>query len=355
MLISITVLFLMLLISIAKPNTILNNKYNSRVILFILFYIVSINVISRDFSALSDAGVYVTSFLNMHNQGLSNMFIQHSSDPLFSLIMWVISRVTVSHFVFFAILWFIFIFAFLKAFSIILLPNQELLVFFSFTMYYFFYSIATNVLRQGLSISFLFIVLSYYLTEQEKKKTTLFLLLCACLFHWSAVPFAAILLIFRRINIKIRTLLIVWVLSAFAYLTNIQQTILIPLLQYIPKLSLYLTFRNFYGNGVNRLDFLLFSSIWVLFIMVIKGKFNVTSQYNKLIKVYIAFNTVFLLMGFIPFSDRIGLYSWMLVPLIVWLPIFNTKKFRPFLILTVLIIFLLVGIFSGEINYYKFI
>lgn len=355
MVISITAFCLMFLITTTRPNTVVNNSINSRVLTCIFIFIVSISVIFREYSPLSDTGLYVRRFIYLNNTELMDMFQNHSFDPLFSLLIWTISQTNSSPVLFLGVVWVIFLMAFLRFLAKILTPTQVLLVFFSYTMFYFFYSLSTNILRQGLATSLILIVLGYYLSNEEKWFKSMFILFCASLFHWSAIPFCVILLILKKIAIKTRTLLIIWVLSALAYITNLQHAILNPLLPYVPKFEHYQTLDNFYRGGVNRLDFLIFSFIWIIFMLFANKIFGWDSKYNKLLKVYIAFNSVFLLMGFIPFSDRIGIYSWILIPIIIWLPIFRLKKLKGIGISTTIIIFIIVGIATGVIDYYNFI
>lgn len=355
MAISLGAFFLLFLASFAKPDTILNNPVNARIIFVILLAIVSVNVVFRDVST-GDTQLYVDRLLDLQHLSYSEARFSYPGDPLFLLLQWIIAKITTTPYVFLAIAWTVFVLSLMNLLNQLFSnPWQKLVVFFSFSMFPFFYSLATNVIRQGLAVSLLLIVLSYYLTGEKNRRWKFFFLLAAsCLFHWSAVPFALLLLVLHRFDFKLRTFIIVWLTSAIVFFTNAQQVLLRPLLPYIPKLEAYqsYSFQLTYSNGSNRLDFFLFSTLWIACAIIAARVFS-DSMYTKLVKVYIGYNTVFLLMGFIPFSDRIALYSWFLIPLIVWIPILKAKNYSAFIVSSMLIVTLVVGIFSNSIMYHR--
>ncbi len=47
-----------------------------------------------------------------------------------------------------------------------------------------------------------------------------------------------------------------------------------------------------------------------------------------MIKVYVAWNTVFLLFGFVAFSSRIALYSWLLFPFISFYAFWSNRVLK---------------------------
>lgn len=188
------------------------------------------------------------------------------------------------------------------------------------------------VIRQGIAIGILLISLTVYL--KDHKKTAMMLMLLSAQYHSTAYIMVFALIIIELFKINLKFLLYVWGFTAILYIMNWNQKII----QYIPFDSKYLDSYTgdlwsnqsaIYGQMPNSFRYLLASAIFLLFILILKRYF---SQNNCgmlfLIKVYVAWNTVFLLFGFVAFSSRIALYSWLLFPFISFYAFWSNRVLK---------------------------
>ena len=76
--------------------------------------------------------------------------------------------------------------------------------------------------------------------------------------------------------------------------------------------------------------------------------------YEWLLKSYIGFSIVYILFGFIGYSDRLAAYAWFFIPIIVFYPVIKMKsKYRLFWMTTGITINIILFIFFDVINLYK--
>lgn len=350
----ITIVCWIFSISFFKPNTVINNKYNARVILFVLLIFTSIKVSLIESNDITDLYVYVNQLTSFSDVSLSSAFLISEHEPLFIILQWIIAQYTTSEIIFKVVIWILFSTLFLFSLKRMFFPGEVLIVFFSYTLYFIFFGYALNVMRQGLSISLLFIAIS---TFKNKKNSLVFYacIILAPLFHFSSIIFSTILFILRKKKISLKFTLVIWLLSAILFITDLNKVLLSSFLKFLP----YNTYFNssaisFYG-GANKIEFLLFSLLFVLFGLLISKYFiKGDNNYLLVIKIFILFNSIFLLSGFVAFADRIAAYSWMLIPLLIWIPIFNREREKdihnPIVNIFALGFFLAMGLITGSIN-----
>lgn len=228
-----------------------------------------------------------------------------------------------------------------------------LLVFVSYTTFFVFFSYISLVLRQGLAMAFIFYAVACIINvEEEARNKKIFIpLLLASFTHWSAIPIAIIILIIKNKSIRIKHLVLLWALSSILFLSDLQSKIFKPIANLLPPLESYSSQStiDYYGS-VNRIDFLVFSFIWVVIGLYFYNKLNKEKSYGIVLKIYISLNIFFLLFGFIAFSDRLASYSWFFIPVIIWYPLFKQKKYTPVLMTGYLLIFTIIGMLTGTIN-----
>lgn len=340
------------LISSVKPNTIINNRYNSRAIVLGLSILLIFKISISQYSDDSDMAIYLRDLSLLKDFSFSEMIHYSYREPFFKTVEWVLSKITDSATVVRMSFCLLFLLFFFKSLNKIFLPWQVLIVLFTYLNFIFLYSYLTVAIRQGLSIALILLSISYFLIEQRKK--AYFTLLISTLFHWSSIPIVIMIIVFRLHNLQTKKLIYIWILSIILYLTNLNMKIFTGFSSYFQKLELYTSDRSFsvYG-GANRLDFLLFSAFWLILALFLMRFIKMENNtYERILNFYIINNIYFLLLGFIAYSDRLAVYSWFLIPLLVWYPIFHSKKYKPIWALAINLVVFCIGIFTGILEFY---
>ncbi|MGM0904266.1 MAG: EpsG family protein [Bacillota bacterium] len=341
----------MFLITVAKPNSIINNRYTSYTILFCFILFTSYKIANLDMWATTDLHVYINQFYSYQDLSLIDTFKISKSEPLFTIVQWSLAQVFESDKFFKLSIWLLFTFIFIKSLRNIFLPWQVLVVFFSYMTYFIFFSYILNTMRQGIAISLLMLAISLLIFQPNKKKLFVILIILAPLFHMTALPLSVALLLLKKFQIPTKLIVGIWIASIFLFLTGLNQTLFGSLNSiYLESYTADITFGN-YGGASNKITFLLFSIIGLIVGWLLQKYLARNSDSSvALLRVYLVFNSYFLLLGFIAFSDRIASYSWFLIPLMVWLPIFKSDKKHTLLILLALISFIVTGYIRGSLN-----
>jgi hypothetical protein len=190
---------------------------------------------------------------------------------------------------------------------------------------FFFHSLGVNIIRNGLSLASVFLML-HYLSQRRWVYATLFALLSIG-FHISALLFLAILLgayFFKNIYFYYAFYFFSIVLAFFEFdISNFLASINIgegilqtKLSSQAAKLS-----DEGYQTGF-RLDFVIYCTAYLFPIWVYKRMYGFRdATYNLIERLYLTYTAIFYLYFQIPFSNRIGLYGWMLIPLLLFYPL----------------------------------
>lgn len=184
-------------------------------------------------------------------------------------------------------------------------------------------------LRQGLAIGCLLLTLPWLVSRHGKWWFYSLLLVSACLFHWSAIGPALVILGLRVFNPPLRVTVALWIVLAVAFAGGAQEALLGGLAQQLPGVAEYTdasAYANYGGLRGNRLDLMAASGAILLAAIILRRLVWQDTTYDRLINAYILMNAIFLLLGFVAFSDRIAAYSWFLAPIMLWYPIANAAK-----------------------------
>lgn len=342
---------LVLLISLGKKNSTINNVFFNNFVMLTILLTIAITIGMRDIRFGTDSFAYSNTFLGLKDLSLIEALNTKMYEPLFIIWQWILGRFFSSPHTFFMVNFLCFSYILILAFKKIVDKRFVIFILFGYISLFFFGNMITNVIRQGLSISLVILALCLYLKKEKKDFQFFLILIFASLFHYSTVPILILLTFINIKNIKVKTLLFIWVAVAVAFLLKMQN-ILTPFV-HNPILSSYMSdyaYRNYQG-GIYRKDFLVFSLIWIIFGLSFYKKFNYNQKYSLILKSYIICNLYFLIFGFLPFSDRFAIYSWSLIPLLVWYPFSLIEKNRPLIIFAVCLISLIVGIITGSFDY----
>ncbi len=228
-------------------------------------------------------------------------------------------------------------------FAIKLWSKNPAISFLFFCSLFVSYNLGTNILRQGLAIPFALISINYLI--EKRIKSFLVFSVISFFFHHTSI----IIIIFSFLcinNLKIKNYITFWLISIILLYAGC--------FKFILELGRELfSFNESYKNILSnfsldsyqvgfRLDFILFSSIPALILLITNRK-NLSKKEFFLIKLYFLLNTLFVLVMEIPYSDRFGLYSWILFPLLI--P--NLIKFNKFKLLRSNVFWLLFIFIAG--------
>jgi hypothetical protein len=192
-----------------------------------------------------------------------------------------------------------------------------------------------NIMRQGVSISFFLLGLSFYF--KNLKKISYIFFIVSLLFHVTIL----ISLVFLYVSTKLKTpkyciylYIITIVISFFGFGYNF-------LISKFPQLVFliderFISYTNnekeIYEVGF-KLNFVVFNSIFAFigYYLYSKGAEKSFKYYNSIFFTFLILSSNFFLTFDIPYSDRIGLLSWILVPFLL-VPLINSEivKYGPF-------------------------
>ena len=202
---------------------------------------------------------------------------------------------------------------------------------------FFFLSLGINVMRQGVALSIGLMGLMFLINNKKGIQGYVMLLL-ATLFHFSALLLLVFYLIGMKVSLK-QSLFVYFTAIIIAFLGGgfleyvAQESFLKDLVS--PRVDMYLNSMNTTTYKVGfRLDYIIYNSFFLLLALYsIKHIFSDISKtrYLLIVKVYILLSSIFFLSFYIPFSDRLGVISWILIPLIM-VPIFSKLDLKHTLI-----------------------
>jgi hypothetical protein len=273
---------------------------------------------------LTDRVVYTNElhFIAGHTLGEAfGLTFRTAREPLYILFMWGVSNEgQTTAWLYFCVgtaCVLTYIFSILK-----LLPlRQTPLIWLTTLALGFFTSYASLVARQGLSMAVLFAAICLILAG-VRSRWWILLLVVSALIHWSAIAITLAVALVALTRVRLRVYVAVWVGTSMLFLAGVQEKLMGPAAGMIPGLNDYVnvSLNRDYLGGVNRRDFFLFSFVILAFGLFVLWKGAPTPWYSRLVAIYCALNTYFLLFGFILYSDRLAAYSWTLAPLILATP-----------------------------------
>ncbi|WP_179228916.1 EpsG family protein [Parenemella sanctibonifatiensis] len=176
--------------------------------------------------------------------------------------------------------------------------------------------------RQGLAFGVLLVAVSLALSGYRPRWVTGVLLVAAPLFHWTAL-YGSVVVVVVAAGLRLLTLRVAvagWIVLALLFVTGTQRQILGPVAGAVPAIESYSSSAALenYGSGGNRLPFLLVSGAILGLVLLLRTLSDQDAVTDRLIVIYVLWNYLFLLLGFVAFSDRLAAYSWMLAPTLLW-------------------------------------
>lgn len=358
MAIFVTLSVLVLVASLLPHDTPFKNRYTSKAMVFMIIALMIAYIPVLDFY-VSDMVRYVAAYQDMHNLSLSQIFQFYPDwEPLFLLTQWFISRFTENQVIYVLFTFLIFMVLLVKAVKNMFEPWQRMFVVFVFFCMPFFHMYVFDGIRQGIAMMFLILAMSYW----NKEKGTFKFILCiitAGLFHSTAFIMAIVMLVIKLLKLQFKSLLFIWIVTAMLFVTGLNQRILsFNFLSNFQKIQEYTgsELMTSFGGDINKLSYFAFTLFFLIVSFALYNTIKLDDNHKKIyafiIKCYIGFSSVFLLFGFVAYSNRIAMYSWFLLPLLVCFPILYKKPHSPALLfLMILAAFCASFIYSPFIVY----
>jgi len=216
--------------------------------------------------------------------------------------------------------------------------GSSLLLFLLIACNLVFFSHQTNTIRNGLAIPYIFF--AFYFIKQNKIKYTILFFLLAFLSHRTAIiPIACVGFASIGKNIDLKYFIGFYVAAILAAAAGFGFDKLTFLASFgitdLQRLSM--VGETTYHIGF-RPDFVLYNSIF-LFLAI---KFSTLKNKEDLfyIKYFILTSIIFFFNFNIPFSDRIGGYSWIVIPLLFFSVIHNAFPNKRLYMITLITFFI---------------
>lgn len=299
------------------------NDIKSLVILMISFLLLGLSNNTSNLYRSTDAYNYTLFYNQIFYTNLSE-----AGDPLFYIFMYVCRSIGMSvnlFFVFCAIVYCGALFLVSKKIGNKYSGIYFLMIVSSFS----FVAYGTNVIRNGLALSFVLLACTFY---REKLKMII-LFIIALFFHMSvALPIMCFFVsfYFKRTRVYIYIWLLTLLVSFFLgnhffdglHLDGIMGS----------RMNGYLDmelYKEVYKRMGFRIDFVLYSFIPIVFAsyFILKKKFE-SKYYILIVNTYLLSNAAWLLVIRIPFSDRFAALSWFFIPQILLYPLIERKNER---------------------------
>lgn len=200
--------------------------------------------------------------------------------------------------------------------------GNSLILFFGFISVVYMYEVATNVIRQGISI----VIVLFSLLYLKNNKVKYFLvLLLSMLIHLSSALFAITTLI--AIKIKIKIVILLYIITLILYTFNISLVSIsniifnyIPMIKNIdPRIAFWasgdaLGYYRIIKSGIS--GYIIINTFFMISYYFMQRKYPLLFENNFIIKLFILLSSFLVLSTDFPFPDRIGVLSWFLIPLI---------------------------------------
>lgn len=268
---------------------------------------------------------------------LTDTSIDYSSEFFFVLIANTLKYLNLSYGYFLFLIAFLFIFLiyiFVSKISIKYHSNA-FFIFFAYMSMFFFLSLGINIIRQGVSLALLLVAYSFFINRQSKLKIISFVLFSFAFHSSSLIPVLIFTLIIFSKNVAIIKdkyfYLIFFLFIVLSYLN-------FGLLDIAPTLMDFLGSDNrrvgyLSGDDLDyrtgfRLDFIIFNTVFLFISIYAKSLImyrDLKDIYSTIVRYYIVASCLFFMAFQLPYSDRWGLFSWVVIPLIMSPLLYSTS------------------------------
>lgn len=321
----LSVLLVFLYLCRPKENQDISTMTDKGIIIgFSILYILLFGFRGRDVGA--DTAVYINLFTAINSNHISIVNMPDYFFVILSKVVYYFSGNASHMLLTVSIIYFYLLYAFINNYSL----KKRFILFFIFTSMFFFKSMGINIIRQGLAEMFFLVSLTHSL-KKDKKKYILFSFLSVICHTTLIIPIIVFLISKRMIHIKPDQLLLLFlsgiILGFFNIsLLSIMNNNIIFLSEHYLDYFNSQSFDELYKIGFKP-QFVLFNTLFFILGYAILKYYStyVTLFYKRIFITYTLLSIILFLMFNIPYSDRIGLFSWCLTPTIAF-PYFTIYK-----------------------------
>nr|WP_313062317.1 EpsG family protein [Moraxella sp. CTOTU49097] len=321
----------MALSSEIKEDILVQNKLSNYLVLLPVIVLTLITGF-RSYDVGTDTGNYY--FLLWMQKPELNF----SSEFLFQLIALLIQHFDLNYTYFLSlvsIIFFYFIYKALKNYSLLYQANL-LMALFAFMSFFFFSSMSTNVIRQGVSLAILLYAFTLLLKKDNKIKIIIYSVVAVAFHLTSIIP---ILLVALSYHLSTKSGKLIYFLVLLYFSVILLAFLNIGFLNIAPSLSQLLGSdgRSSYLNGETydyvvgfKPQFVVFNTFFLLIALYIRKnltEIELKKQYNVILIYYIIASWLLFLAFQLPFSDRWGLFSWVVIPFLI-IPLFYSPYLK---------------------------
>ncbi|KUG13361.1 MULTISPECIES: EpsG family protein [Elizabethkingia] len=231
-------------------------------------------------------------------------------------------------------------------------------LFFIFMSLFFAKSLAINVIRQGLSLSFLLLAYSIWLNNKSFKFYVFPVILAIITHSTSAIPLLIFLIsTYIRNKTNMKYLYVIYFLTIIFSFLNYGILSFAPFLKNILAGSYranYITNESDLYNVGFKPQFVAFNTVFLVFAYYIQSKLKgnslIFNRYKVIHIYFILSSSIFFMVFQIPYSDRFGLFSWIAIPILVS-PLFTYDKsllrYKTPIVLFFLLIYLFFAVYES--------
>jgi hypothetical protein len=293
---------------------------NDNFLLISFVVLITVIVGTRGSNIGTDTSVYYSSFFlpAIESGSLKEALTVLETDILFAVLVWLTSLTENFSFFLFVVSLILnsTLYVFVRKFTDYGKKGSSLLLFLMIFSAFSIFSLEFNIIRNALSIVYLLLAI-YYILSSNYKYGIVFMII-SILSHRSALlPVVLIIIVLLTQKFPLKYFVGLYLLaigfSAIGYGFHS--------IGFLADSSIE-DFRNFrtkmdiaYRVGF-RLDFVVYNSFFLFLFLKFSNLKNKTDIF--LIRLYILSSLVFFLYFHIIFSDRVGLYSWILTPLLLY-------------------------------------
>lgn len=309
-----------------------HNFQSNNFIKLCLLYVVLFSLLFgfRDLDVGSDTGMYSWQYIN--SEYLENWGTDFFIKIIFSTLKLFLNNDPVNFFMFMACIFNASIFLTAYYLSKIYSVNIIFVLFIFFSLF-FYKTLGTNIIRQGVSLGFFILGVVLFFYKQKYTISVVGCFILSILFHFtSIIPIILLFLIsYSNKKITLKYFYILYVLSIILSYFDLGFNKIIDsgLVSNVDeRRSSYLdasSYDGLYMIGFKP-QFVVFNSFFLLVFIYMKNRMNNINDtmYLVILKSYILLSCIFFLFFHIPYSDRWGVISWILIPFLM-VPYFNKK------------------------------
>lgn len=287
-------------------------------LVYVVILILAILIGFRPIDAFTDLPMYENWFNQICRKGwlvVNNKFNEFGQDPVFSILFFITSPLKSFNFTL-TLISFLTLYLTYKVSQLYTSRENNgspLLLFFCLIINFTYLNQQDNVMRIGLAFPLLLFYL-YYFYSREYKKAIIFGVLATGI-HFSMAVAICISVMAKYINCSLKWYYVLFflILLASAAGASIQQFV-----GYFgfSKAEIYSQLKSSGNYKVGfRPDFALFNTLFLLF-FIWTNKKKPSEFLTYYIRLYVLFSCWFFLWFKVPYNDRVGAFSWNLIPII---------------------------------------